>query len=79
MKGDQGKQITNGSITPIKEDPERAENEDGELWTIMQKPSRDRGKSIDFVESSNIVQCLNGFGVLGTFNGPQGPYDGGTY
>ena len=49
----------------------RTTEDDEETWTKVSKASKDTGKSITYVESSNTVHCTNGFRVLEVLNGPQ--------
>ena len=40
----------------------------GDTWTRVSKPTRDRGKSKIYTESTSDVNCMNGFEALRVLN-----------
>ena len=47
------------------------------MWTLVNKNSRVRGKSIEVGESSATIKFANGFYALGDLSVPQDPVDRG--
>ena len=60
--------MTNAAVTP-KEDQLKINEEDkGDIWTRVSKPTRDRGKRKIYTGSTSDVNCMNEFEALRVLN-----------
>ncbi|KAG5034515.1 hypothetical protein JHK87_009425 [Glycine soja] len=60
--------VTNAAVTPKEGQLKINEEDKGDTWTRVSKPTRDRGKSKIYTESTSDVNCMNGFEALRVLN-----------